>query len=134
MEIIEKAHRVRVTSYGLFFAYDKTYNAGFSFPCDKDGKVDESQLAPLGLENYRKCLTGNVNGQAVLPPIVNDYSHSYWACAVGRCRCGQTVQLDGFTNTCACGRDYNSNGQLLAPREQWGEDTGETLADILAIP
>jgi hypothetical protein len=30
-----------------------------------------------------------------------------------------------------CGRDYNSSGQLLAPREQWGWDTGESLSDIL---
>lgn len=26
-------------------------------------------------------------------------------------------------------REYNSSGQMLAPREQWGEETGETAAD-----
>jgi hypothetical protein len=31
-----------------------------------------------------------------------------------------------------CGADYNMSGQMLAPREQWGEETGETVADILA--
>lgn len=40
--------------------------------------------------------------------------------------CGETLDLSAFTNTCArCGRDYNSMGQELAPRSQWGEETGE---------
>lgn len=51
--------------------------------------------------------------------------------AIGKCACGREVELWGFTNTCACGADYNSAGQRLAPREQWGEETGETAADIL---
>lgn len=49
-----------------------------------------------------------------------------------RCNCGSEVLCGEFTNTCSnCGRDYNMSGQLLAPREQWGEDTGESLSDIL---
>lgn len=48
--------------------------------------------------------------------------------------CGKWLRCDGFTNTCErCGRDYNWAGQMLAPRSQWGEDTGEHLADILRI-
>ena len=45
--------------------------------------------------------------------------------AVGRCECGSEVILQAFTNTCSCGRDYNWEGALLAPRSQWGEETGE---------
>ena len=30
-----------------------------------------------------------------------------------------------------CEADYSSTGQLLAPRSQWGWDTGESLSDIL---
>ena len=52
----------------------------------------------------------------------------------GTCTCGNVVQLGGFTNTCSkCGADYNWAGQRLAPRSQWGEETGESLADILRI-
>lgn len=51
---------------------------------------------------------------------------------VGRCLCGREVGLLFFTNTCECGRDYNMSGQLLASREQWGEETGESVSDILA--
>lgn len=51
---------------------------------------------------------------------------------IGLCdECGERVCLDGFTNTCDCGADYNMSGQRLADRSQWGEETGETLADIL---
>ena len=52
---------------------------------------------------------------------------------IGLCQCGEEVILDHFTNTCECGRDYNRSGQELAPREQWGEETGESLSDILRI-
>ena len=48
-----------------------------------------------------------------------------------RCACGREVQCEGFTSTCARGRDYNWAGQELAPRSQWGEETGEHWSDIL---
>jgi hypothetical protein len=51
--------------------------------------------------------------------------------AIGLCECGKKVVLLGFTNTCECNRDYNVCGQLLAPRGQWGEETGESASDIL---
>ena len=50
------------------------------------------------------------------------------------CPCGHGLTLAGFTNTCdGCDRDYNSSGQELAPREQWGADTGESVSDILSV-
>lgn len=45
------------------------------------------------------------------------------------CVCGREVYLREFTNTCECDRDYNLNGNLLAPRSQWGEETGEHWTD-----
>ena len=44
---------------------------------------------------------------------------------VVKCDCGQPVWCIEFTQTCSCGKDYNMSGQLLAPRSQWGEETGE---------
>lgn len=42
------------------------------------------------------------------------------------CSCGDKVPLVRFTNTCRnCSADYNSSGARLAPRECWGEETGE---------
>ena len=50
-----------------------------------------------------------------------------------QCECGTTLTCHGFTNTCSCGRDYNMSGSLLASRAQWGEETGESVSDILAV-
>lgn len=49
------------------------------------------------------------------------------------CECGLQLPCPAFTNTCVCGRDYNFAGQRLAPRSQWGEETGESADDILAL-
>lgn len=52
----------------------------------------------------------------------------------GICDCGEEIEFSHFTNSCPnCGRDYNSSGHLLADRSQWGEETGESLSDILNI-
>lgn len=51
---------------------------------------------------------------------------------IGQCNsCEREVELIDFTNTCECGIDYNSSGQQLAHRSQWGEETGESASDIL---
>ena len=50
---------------------------------------------------------------------------------IRKCGCGRLVECRNFTNTCECGADYNFAGQQLAPREQWGEETGETADEIL---
>lgn len=55
------------------------------------------------------------------------------SCLVIACACGEEVLCDRFTNACACGRDYNGSGSLLADRSQWGEETGETVSDILSV-
>jgi hypothetical protein len=60
---------------------------------------------------------------------IDDRGHTR---GVIRCECGREVVCYGFTNECDCGRDYNMSGSLLAPREQWGEETGESLADIFS--
>jgi hypothetical protein len=43
------------------------------------------------------------------------------------CLCGEELELyDPFATECPnCKREYNGAGQLLAPREQWEDDTGE---------
>jgi hypothetical protein len=48
------------------------------------------------------------------------------------CKCGEEMErhIPGADVECdKCHREYNSSGQELAPREQWGEETGETAAD-----
>lgn len=48
------------------------------------------------------------------------------------CDCGNQLEKErpGADLDCdKCGRSYNSSGQLLADRSQWGEETGETASD-----
>lgn len=45
---------------------------------------------------------------------------------VVRCDCGEEVHCnDAWANSCECGQEFNGSGQRLAPRSQWGEETGE---------
>ena len=47
------------------------------------------------------------------------------------CDCGQVFELiDWWAEACpGCGQEYNGAGQKLAPRSQWGEETGETFIE-----
>jgi hypothetical protein len=48
--------------------------------------------------------------------------------------CGEDLHCYGFTTTCPiCGADYNWAGNRLAPRECWGEETGEHWTDLMDI-
>lgn len=44
--------------------------------------------------------------------------------------CGARVDLYDNDNQCKCGSIFNGFGQMLAPREQWGEETGESVFEI----
>ena len=48
---------------------------------------------------------------------------------IKNCHCGATVHLySSWANECEqCGTEYNGAGQRLAPRAQWGEETGEVF-------
>ena len=127
IEIVRPSRIERMERYCLTFERRDQPGAGLSFDCYPNGTLKPFPCA-LAAVNYERCTTGaeNVSGPRLL-----DYSYNYRHAAVGRCYCGAEVELDSFTNTCeACGREYNSAGQELAPRSQWGEETGEYPADI----
>jgi hypothetical protein len=131
MKIIQQ--RELRTAVRFFRVFDRTDypGSGFSFECDEQGNL----ISPAGaaLDNYHECLAGVVDGQPVVDCGIRRDEWTYTDPKIGICACGEEVILDRFTCTChGCGRDYNSAGQLLAPREQWGEETGESVADILA--
>jgi hypothetical protein len=113
----------------------------------KDGELKDWPLHAATLENLLKCV---VPDAVVSARDWDDESKSFeqsWIASKGRikeykgqyrwpkiiqCHCdnGQ-VELQNFTNTCrSCGADYNSSGQLLAPRHLWGEETGEHWSEI----
>jgi hypothetical protein len=132
VKIIRSARFHDSVTYHRSFHYEGEPGSGFGFDCDEQGTVDLEALAPAGLANYNRCLRGSTDdGLVIIDAGVERREHHWREPAVGRCDCGREVDLGGFTNTCECGADYNSAGQLLAPRSHWGEETGETAADIM---
>ena len=131
MTIISRGHRVERISYWRTFDYADEPGSGFGFPCDEHGVPILDN--PAAEANYAACLTGTVDGRVIRDGGVIESVNRWWEPAVMRCYCGDEVVLDmALTNTCdRCGRDYNASGQLLAPRSQWGEETGESASDIL---
>lgn len=116
MQITRKSQHITVEQYSLVFEWLDTPGAGFSFPCTKQGEVIKEGMTPGALENLNKCQSG---AYEVKPMGVRDETYTYFMHAAGKCSCGRTVELATFTNTCACGLEYNSCGQLLAPRYCW---------------
>jgi hypothetical protein len=130
MKIISQRKNGVSVSYARVFQYVNCPGAGASFPCTKDGKI--STLMPAGVANLQNCLKGGDPTNPIIDLGIQEESRRYTVAAVGECDvCEKHVELEGFTNTCSCGADYNSFGQRLADRSQWGEETGETADDIL---
>lgn len=123
MKIVSESRVVENVAYSLYFAWATEPSSGFSFPCDENGNVAVDKLSAIGRTNLSQCVEGE--GTKFEPRVVEKREWSYREPVVGRCECGREVALEGFTNTCDCGRDYNRSGQLLASRECWGEETGE---------
>lgn len=94
--------------------------------------MTEADLNPAALASYRDAnergISRYANGDVI--PLefegILSVSSPITIPALGRCECGREVELyDYWANACECGREYNISGQLLAPREDWGEETGE---------
>ena len=131
MQIISTRQRVTNVEYWLEFEYNDCPGAGFGFDCDENGSIDFNNLSSVALANLNLCLCDSDN---ISYAGIRKHVHTYMESAVGRCDCGEKVYLDGFTNTCdRCETDYNQNGQRLASRSCWGEETGESLSDILNV-
>ena len=134
MKLTSHRRHVEVISHFSFYQLKgMSEGTGCAFPCDEKGTIDLAALKeekPCAYKNYLLCQ----DLSKYLAPIHEERTHSYVEPACGNCDlCGEEVALFGFTNTCDCGADYNMSGQLLAPREQWGDETGESLSDILNI-
>ena len=154
MRIIKKRQHHNEVTYRLGFEYADSPGSGFSFDCDKDGKV--TLASDAARKNYAACLSGRVSRRTggeydrdnnpipgtgtvymaeVFSTGVQEYPHAWSTPAVGECNhCGAEVSLHGFTNEChGCNTDYNMGGQELSDRSEWGSETGEYLSDILSV-
>lgn len=138
MKIIQHRKIMVDKSYDLWFPKKNLPGAASAFPCDENGNVDESNMMPLALDTWNEIkarMDQIVSGKddVYSRPEIKTFVNRNIQPAIGICSCGKKVWLDGCTNTCECGADYNSAGQKLASRSQWGEETGESLSEILSI-
>lgn len=133
MEIVQERWTEHLESFSLHYEYDDEPGWGFGFECDSEGNVDTENMNPAALENYTACLRGEVKGTKVHFVKISHDKWTYTWPRIIRCRCGEEVVLrHHFTNTCdECGRDFDGSGNELAPRSQWGEETGEHYTDIV---
>ena len=117
-QIVEKRKTVHVEEYGLDFVWRNDPDSGFSFKCDKSGKILYNEMGPAALENLKRCRDHTYD---VVEVGVVDYSYDYVEDAILKCSCGQRVPLSNImTNECEeCGQLYNGYGQMLAPRRNW---------------
>lgn len=125
MRIVQHSEIKEYVRYCREFAYSDNLGWGFSFECDVNGNLVEQ------CEKYGECIQKVKEGK-MIDMGIKKYEWTYTEPAVGLCNyCNQEVVLHGFTNTCECGVDYDSSGNELAPRSQWGEETGECWFDII---
>lgn len=120
---IRERELVESVSYDVLFPVNGP-GWGFAFPCDEHGNV--FPLAGVGKENYERCLALEANGK--VKRELRRFEGRYYEPAVVVCnRCkGEVTLSSSWANSCPdCGVEYNGSGQELAPREFWGEETGE---------
>jgi len=120
MEIIRYSKIIHHVEWEMVFDLLDSPGSGYSFPCNEVGNINTSNMQGLGLENLRKCQEGVYPvGLGHIQKLAWNYSEP----GIVKCDCGLRVYLDdSWANSCDCGREYSGNGQLLAPRSQWGEE------------
>jgi len=128
IKIIKQREHVERTTYDLLFEDNLHPGSGYGFPCTKEGKLIESEITPLGLDNYYFCMQHI--GTMYHQPEIREFTNRYVEPAIAECTCGEHVSLaDPLTNYCGCGRAYNMSGQEVCPElaeEPWDDDDDAT--------
>ena len=128
MRILNRRWTEVHTSYTREYDLKGGNGSGAAFPCDERGNVDLDKLEPAG-----RALLERVHGNpAYVDRGACEHTRQFSHPAIGVCdACSATVSLERWTNQCdGCGAEYNSEGQRLADRALWGEETGEHPADL----
>lgn len=72
-----------IVCYTHRFDWKGERDFGFGFDCDEHGNVDEADLTPQGLANYKACLAGSVDGREVVDRGVKQWEYSIRLCPCG---------------------------------------------------
>jgi len=146
MKIIQERGRETGFHHYHVFSDPETNEQRYSIQVNQDGTLHHWEEGnyrhkpedPLTMREWREQNFADIKAEAAQGLLrdvgIKQMSFTFAVPKIGLCDCGTQVELERFTNTCdGCGTDYDSSGNGLAPRSQWGEDTGESLGDILMI-
>lgn len=131
IEIIKESWTEEIVDRWHSFDRKDDTTCGYIFHFDANGDIVSTnpEFATATYEQLRD--TGrDSEGISHIDMGMQERTQRYRHPAIGRCSCGAEITLQGFVCSCECGLEYNSCGQQLAPRSQWGEETGESVADI----
>ncbi|WP_346961304.1 hypothetical protein [Clostridium sp.] len=119
LKITSKRHRVEVVNYQREFESKELLGSGYSFDCDKEGKLKTEYKEAL--ENYLYCIAHP--GKYLDRGIIQRKSY-YTEPAHAICKCGKVIKLDDdYMGACQCpycDRCYNIFGQEL--NEYWEDN------------
>jgi len=123
-KVIKPRKRVEQAEYYHLWR-DWNGNIAQWIDCDKRGQVKKGWKRILAEWKAKPQEEVRYEG-------VQENVRHYWQSGVIKCDCGKRFDYDdSWMNTCPhCGADYDGNGNRLAPRSQWGYETGESLSDI----
>jgi hypothetical protein len=128
MRKISEAFSIPRVAYFHEYNYEGYKGWGFDFPVDQNG--NPLNVNPASQANWDKCHNGEVDGRKVIDLGIRREEWDERHPSIGQCDCGRRHDMGHGDIYCDCGRIYNSGGQELAPVSQWGEETGESPADI----
>ena len=125
MRFISHRERIEEVVHEVYFHAPNDKGSGFTFASTEDGVIIEEGLNPAAAANLAKCRARVAAGELVAE--YQEFHNVNYEPAVIRCDCGAKVTLwSSWASGCdRCGVEYNGGGQKLAPRDQWGSETGE---------
>ena len=123
-QLIATRRRVETVYWQHSWTWRHNPGVGYCIESDADGRIADDRTAL-----YEWCMA---NDDLVYDGLVS-ITGAHWEPGIVLCDCGERVALcDSWPNSCrGCVADYDGNGRRLAPRSQWGEETGEGPGDIL---
>ena len=122
MEIIRERRRVTERWNRIHFDLNSDQNSGYVFDADENwNPAFNKDYEEIQSKNYQYCLEHPE--KYTMREAVEE--HSWTEPAVGRCYCGNEVELiDEYMGACKCekcGQWYNVFGQRLIDPEYWEE-------------
>lgn len=123
-KLIKKRTRVEKVHWQHSWTWKHIPGTGYCIESDENGRIADDRQSL-----YAWCMENEALRYDGLEAIAG----AWWEEGEVLCDCGGRATIySAWLNTCyRCGADYDGNGNRLAPRSQWGADTGESLSDIL---